>query len=270
MALGLPLLNPYLAKTASFDNGINFAVARSTALNISFFYAKGVIVPPFMTYLNSICSTPTECADKLSKSLVFVGETGVNDIIIAFQQGRSVEEILTYMSLVNQVIINTTKEVIQAGASQVVVPGNFPLGCFPIVLSASRSNDPTAYDDLGCLKSLNNLTTFQNNYLQEALGSLRKEFPNVVILYADYYNTFQLILHEASTLGFNTTTLLKPCCGVEGQYNALNPIFCGNLGVPVCSNPNIYIHWDGVHLTQEAYRRISEILIKNLKINCTE
>ncbi|KAI3443704.1 hypothetical protein Pfo_000369 [Paulownia fortunei] len=68
-ALGLPLLNPSLAKTASFNNGVNFAVAGSTALNTSFFLSKGVIVAPvpslrvqlsqFMTYLNSICSTPS-------------------------------------------------------------------------------------------------------------------------------------------------------------------------------------------------------------------
>ncbi|KAI3443696.1 hypothetical protein Pfo_000361 [Paulownia fortunei] len=213
---------------------------------------------------------PETCANRLNRSLVFVGETGYNDIIYAFYEGRSVQEIQTYVPLINQVIINTTRDVIRAGASQIVVPGNFPLGCFPIALSVSRSNDPTAYDDIGCLKSLNNLTTFQNNYLQGALGSLRKEFPNVIILYADYYNTFQSLLRNASTLGFNTTNLLKPCCGVDGQYNPFGPIFCGNLGVPVCSNPNVYIHWDGIHLTQEAYRRMFEILIKDLKINCTQ
>ncbi|KAI3459654.1 hypothetical protein Pfo_016317 [Paulownia fortunei] len=261
MALGLPLLNPYLAKTASFNNGVNFAVAGSTTLNISFFVAKGIIIPslPFfrvqlsqfhMFHTNSkFCLLLSECADRLGKSLVFVGETEYNDINYPFYQGKS--------------------EVIQAGASQVVVPGNLPLGCFPVFLSASHSKDPTAYDDIGCLKSVNNLTTFQNNYLQGALDSLRKEFPNVIILYADYYNAFQSLLREASTLGFNTTTLLKPCCGVEGQYNPYGPIFCGTLDVLVCPNPNVYIHWDGLHLTQKAYHRMSEILINNLKINCT-
>lgn len=89
----------------------------------------------------------------------------------------------------------------KSGASQVVVPGTFPLGCFPWALSALASYDPTSYDEMGCLKSLNNLTTLLNKQLQEALDILRNEFPNVVILYADYYNTFLSLLREASTLG---------------------------------------------------------------------
>ncbi|KAK6145822.1 hypothetical protein DH2020_019691 [Rehmannia glutinosa] len=281
MALGLPLLNPYLAKNASFDNGVNFAAAGSTALKSSFFLAKGILPQPvpslgvqlkwFRKYLKSICSTPTDCANKLSRSLVFVGEFGYNDIGHAIGQGRSIQQIQDYIPLVTQTIINATREVIEAGASQVIVPGNFPLGCFPFFLFYAASNDPTAYDDLGCLKSVNNLTTFQNDGLQQALNSLRTEFPNNTILYADYYNAFRSLLRDAPTLGFDTTNLLKACCGIEGQYNPLDLGFCGNLlGGQACPNPNVYIHWDGIHLTQEAYRRMSQTLISNLGLNCTQ
>ncbi|KAL8491262.1 hypothetical protein ACS0TY_023051 [Phlomoides rotata] len=251
-ALRLPLLNPYLTKNAStFNNGVNFAVGGSTALDSSFFLAKGIIPPPlpslsvqlgwFKRYLDSVYSTPTERADKLSKSLVFVGETGYNDIAISIYQGRSVEEAYTYVPSIVEAIINTTREVIKYGATQVVVPGTFPLGCFPWALHALGSNDPTSYDEIGCLKSLNDLNAFLNQQLQEDLDSLRKEFPNVVILYADYYIVFYSLLREASTLG-----------------------------VSVCPNPNIYIHWDGIHPTQEVYRQMSDILIKDLKMNCTQ
>ncbi|GER33403.1 GDSL esterase/lipase, partial [Striga asiatica] len=44
-SVGLPPLNPYLKKYASFENGVNFAVAGATALNMSFFTSKGIIVP---------------------------------------------------------------------------------------------------------------------------------------------------------------------------------------------------------------------------------
>ncbi|KAK6118967.1 hypothetical protein DH2020_047305 [Rehmannia glutinosa] len=225
-ALGLPLLNPYLNKNASFKNGVNFAVAGSTALNSSFFASRGIIVPSsvgslndqlnwFRTYLSSICSTPQ-------------------------------------------------------GALQIVVPGNFPIGCFPYALSAFASNDSTMYDEIGCIKSLNNLATFQNNNLQVALDSLRREFPNVVMIYADYYNAFQTILRQTSIFGFDPRTLLKPCCASR-EFNPVSPQFCGSLGVPVCQNPNRYIHWDGLHLTEEAHRRISKIIVTNilLRIKCT-
>ncbi|KAL0322665.1 UNVERIFIED_CONTAM: Acetylajmalan esterase [Sesamum angustifolium] len=162
------------------------------------------------------------------------------------------------------------KELIQLGASQVVVPGNFPLGCFPAFLGIARRNGSTTYDDVGCVKSLNDLTSYENDDLQGDLNSLRNEFPNTIILYADYYNAFLSLLRQATTFGFDTEKLLIPCCGDDGVYNPLLPTFCGGLGVPVCPNPNVRIHWDGIHLTQEAYRRMSDIIIGNLGINCTQ
>ncbi|KAG8371467.1 hypothetical protein BUALT_Bualt13G0090600 [Buddleja alternifolia] len=280
MALGLPLLNPYLDNKASFNNGVNFAVAGSTALNSSFFAMRGVIVPSFITplsgqlswfktYLASICSTPTECDGKLRRALIFVGEIGGNDINYPLAQGKSLQEIQTYLPFINQAIINTTREIIQAGALQIVVPGNFPIGCFPFGLSALASNDSTSYDEFGCIRSLNNLVLNQNNNLKLAISSLRREFPDVVIIYSDYYNAFLSVLRGAPILGFDRENLLKACCG-RAPFNPLSPQFCGNPGVPVCLNPRRYVHWDGIHLTQEANRRISEILMRDilLRIRC--
>lgn len=87
------------------------------------------------------------------------------------------------------------------GATRIIVPGNFPVGCFPFALTALANADPGAYDDLGCLRSLNDFAVFQNNYLQGALASLRQEFPQAIILYADYYSSFRSVLRRASTLG---------------------------------------------------------------------
>lgn len=71
-------------------------------------------------------------------------------------------------------------------------------------------------------------------------------------------------------VGFDPTTLLKACCGVGGSYNYDSNRACGSTGVPVCPNPARYISWDGLHLTQEAYRRIYEIIIADIlaKIQC--
>ncbi|KAH6816610.1 hypothetical protein C2S51_021430 [Perilla frutescens var. frutescens] len=273
MAFGVPLLNPSLDRNASFRNGVNFAVAGATALNSSFFASRGVFVPPtsslslqlasFRTYLASIYSTPQECADNLKRALVFVGEIGGNDINFPLQQGKSLDEIQSYVPFINQAISNATREVIRAGASRVVVPGNFPIGCIPFALSAFATNDSSAYDEFGCLKSLNNLALYQNNNLQAALNDLRREFPGVAIIYADYYNAFRSIIRLATVFGFNRTTLLKPCCQSR-QFNPQSPGFCGDPSVPVCPNPHRYIHWDGLHLTQEAYGRISQIIVDDI------
>ncbi|KAF5180779.1 GDSL esterase/lipase [Thalictrum thalictroides] len=39
---------------------------------------------------------------------------------------------------------------------------------------------------------------------------------------------------------------------------------CGSPGVPVCPNPARRIHWDGIHLTQEAYMHMAQQLIGNI------
>lgn len=93
------------------------------------------------------------------------------------------------------------QEVILLGGTRIVVPGTFPLGCFPNLLSQLGSRDRQDYDDLGCLRSINNLTIFKNNHLQQALISLRKEFPDAVILYSDYYAAFQSFLARSPFLG---------------------------------------------------------------------
>ncbi|XP_051149795.1 acetylajmalan esterase-like [Andrographis paniculata] len=281
-SLGLPPLNPNLDKNATFFNGVNFAVAGSTTLSPKFYAARGTKVLPlpslfaqlaaFKKYLKKICLTPADCKLKLRRSLVFVGEFGYNDIAYAFQQGKSLAYIETYLPLVNGAILNATREVILLGADQVIVPGLYPLGCFPFSLSSadrdhSLLNERTK-DEFGCLKGLNDLIRSRNNDLERDINKLRLEFPNVNILYSDLYNAFLTLLIKAPALGFNPNTLFKPCCGRPGFYLTLGPIFCGNGDVPLCPNPNDHIHWDGIHLTQASYKQMARFVIRELKAQC--
>lgn len=82
-----------------------------------------------------------------------------------------------------------------------VVPGNFPIGCFPIYLTGFKTNNSTAYDDNNCLRDLNELSKFHNDQLQRAIGELNKEFPNAVVTYGDYYNAFDWLFRSAAYLG---------------------------------------------------------------------
>ncbi|XP_033137438.1 LOW QUALITY PROTEIN: GDSL esterase/lipase At5g03980 [Brassica rapa] len=255
--------------TVFFSNGVNFAVAGSTALNSSFFTSRNLHVPAtntplstqlswFKSHLRSTCHNPS-C---LKQSLVMMGEIGGNDYNYGFFQGKSTEEIRSYIPHVVGAIAAAAREVIRAGAVNVVVPGNFPVGCFPIYLTSFPVNDPKAYDDKGCLIRLNEFAMDHNNQLQEAISSLQKEFPGVVIVYGDYYNAFQYVL--SGSVGFDKSVALKSCCGIGGGYNYDGKRQCGAVGVPVCQNPDKFISWDGVHLTQKAYRFMSKFL--NYKI----
>lgn len=53
MALNLPLVNPYLDKSADFSGGVNFAVAGATALDRTYLLQNAIIMPPGNTPLSS-------------------------------------------------------------------------------------------------------------------------------------------------------------------------------------------------------------------------
>jgi hypothetical protein len=66
MALNLPLINPYLDKSADFSSGVNFAVAGATALDRTYLLQNAIIMPPgnmplssqldwFRSHLNATC-----------------------------------------------------------------------------------------------------------------------------------------------------------------------------------------------------------------------
>ncbi|KAK9192205.1 hypothetical protein WN943_020821 [Citrus x changshan-huyou] len=287
MDLKLPLLNPYLDKNASFNNGANFAVAASTALDDWFFAARNIPMKwaknnaPlkvqlnwFKTYLNSsVCQSNTDCARKLRRSIVIL-ETGGNDYSYALFQGKSIQEVQTYIPDVVGAIVNAVREVIRLGAIRVVVTGTLPEGCSPIVLTAFPNSDPKAYDDKGCLRDLNEFQMSHNNNLKGALAKLRPKFPHADIIYADYYAAFLSVLRRAESLGFEPRSTLKACCGTGGLYNFDKNLtkVCGAPGVPVCPNPEQHISWDGTHLTQNGNRHMSEFLINDTlsRIRCTQ
>lgn len=80
------------------------------------------------------------------------------------------------------------QELINLGAKKLVVPGNFPIGCVPLYLSIFPSQKEDYYDEkTGCIKWLNEFTEYHNRLLQEELEKLRNLYPDVSIIYADYY-----------------------------------------------------------------------------------
>ncbi|XP_010672330.2 acetylajmalan esterase-like [Beta vulgaris subsp. vulgaris] len=269
----LPLLDAYLNKGGNFNHGVNFAVAGSTALTTSTLAAKNILSPVtnsslsvqlgwFRSFLHSICSHPFEYQHKLANAL-FIIETGGNDFNYAFFQQKSLQDVQQMVDEVIQAITTTVKELISLGATKFVIPGNFPIGCLPIYLSAFQSNDTKMYDELHCLKDLNEFAVLQNNHLERAIKELQMHYPNVAIVYADYYNALRGLLTNAALLGFNKSEVQKACCGIgNNQYNFNMTSMCGYKGVPVCEYPDKSVSWDGVHMTQHAYQLMARWLIK--------
>ncbi|KAL3851123.1 hypothetical protein ACJIZ3_013005 [Penstemon smallii] len=278
MAAGLPFLQAYKNIEADFRHGVNFAVAGSTALPSEVLANKHIFSPVttsslnvqldwMSSHFNSICLNDKDCAEKLKNALFMVGEIGGNDYNYAIFQGKTMEELRNMVPEVVSTIIGAVKKTMSFGATRIVVPGNFPIGCLPIYQTAFKTNVSEAYDQNQCLKQLNEFATYHNEQLQEAVFNLKQEKPNAIIVYGDYYNAYEFLLEFARFHGFNTQ---EACCGIGGKYNFNMTRMCGAPDVPVCSNPNEYMSWDGVHLTQEGYKIMASWLVHDIfrKLQC--
>lgn len=98
---------------------------------------------------------------------------------------------------------------IEEGAKELVVPGNFPIGCLGAYLTLFETKDKTAYDENGCLKAHNTFSKYHNAQLKLSLEKLRHKYPQARIIYADYYGAAKALFHIPHHLG-NILQVLNP------------------------------------------------------------
>ena len=110
------------------------------------------------------------------------------------------------------------QEVIKLGATRVLYTTAAPLGCYPYILTALTTNDTSAYDELGCLRAVNNIAVKFNANLTASFLALRVEFPKVNILPADYYATVRVLISFKTPI-IGKSYSLCPATGVMFSYN---------------------------------------------------
>ncbi|KAH9624968.1 hypothetical protein KSS87_006710 [Heliosperma pusillum] len=268
----LPLLNPILENGSDFTYGANFAVAGATALdtttlasiNISStvtYSSLSTQIGWFKSLISSFCPNSTDCERSLQKSLVLMGEIGGNDYNFAFSQRKTMEQVYALIPQVVQTLKDTVIELIGLGVTNIVVPGNFPIGCVPLYLFQFETNDTSKYDELHCLKEYNEFSQFHNQRLIEAIKELQDQYPNVAIAYADYYSALRWVISHSFALGFEDGPEKACCSEGDNPYNYDPSRSCGSPGVPVCPNPAKRVSWDGIHMTQEGNRHLARWLL---------
>ncbi|KAK9706803.1 hypothetical protein RND81_07G152300 [Saponaria officinalis] len=265
--MNIPMIDAYLNKEGNFTHGVNFAVAGATGLDISVLQEKYNISAPtklslsvqlqwFKSHLQSFYPNISERRIKLAKELFFMGEVRGNDYNFAFFQGIPLPNVYKMVPLV---------EIIDLGATQIVIPDNFPIGCMPVYLTLFKTNDITMYDEMKCLKEYNGHAQYHNDLLQQTIIELQNDHPNITIIYMDYFGALKEILQHATLLGFDETVTQMACCGVhDNEYNVKMDVYCGFDGSFVCENPQEHISWDGTHLTHQAYHVMAKKLIPSL------
>ncbi|XP_042426392.1 GDSL esterase/lipase At1g31550-like isoform X2 [Zingiber officinale] len=257
-AMGLPFVRPYLAggSEEEFRHGVNFAVAGATAMNNSFFREQGIDVTwtPYsldvqIEWFKQLLHSNPSISDPsvLSNALFLVGEIGGNDYNHPFFQHEPFDKIRKLVPSVIEAISSAITALVKLGAKNLVVPGNFPIGCVPLYLRQFQSKNVEDYDQkTGCIKWLNEFSVYHNRLLQDELDHLNGVYHNATITYADYYNAAMRIFDSPKQFGF--TTPLTGCCRGCGES--------------LCEDPSRYVSWDGLHLTEAAYKTIADGLLQ--------
>ncbi|CAN0853290.1 GDSL esterase/lipase At1g28590 [Linum grandiflorum] len=273
--LGLPLLTPYPGKVnnSNFPVGANFAEGGATALDINFLLERGIHnthtnlslhqeIDHFKELLTTICSSPSQCKEYLSKSLILMGEIGGIDYNRGFFQDVPVQTITEIVPYVIAEIVKAIEEVVELGAVTVLVPGNFPLGCLSGYLAKFWSPNKEDYDPMsGCLIWYNNFAKHHNDLLQNEIVRLRELHPHTNIMYVDYYASATRLHRHPEKFGFTGSTKVA-CCGGGGPYNYNATLLCGNPGSVACAEPSTYINWDDHHFTEAAYRIMAKDVLE--------
>ncbi|KAK5834372.1 hypothetical protein F383_29871 [Gossypium arboreum] len=282
-ALGIPFLQPsYTTKVGrlqKFQKGMNFAVAGATALNSSFLQENGIYnrstnislgdeLNSFKHLLPSLCSSSADCKKLLRNSLIVMGVIGGNDYSHAFREKNN-EAARKFVPLVVHTIASAIHELIELGAMTFLVPGNFPIGCSPELLTNYQGSNKDKYDPLtGCLTWLNQFSQHHNELLRTELEKLRNRHPDINIVYADYYNIAMRFYHSPKQFGFKET--LKACCGIGGLYNYNSSRSCGYPPLKSsCNDPSSYISWDGIHYTEAANKWLANVVFEDLMKSIT-
>ena len=95
-----------------------------------------------------------------------------------------------------------TQELIcSTGAKAFLIPNNFPIGCFASYLSRFHSDNPEDYDEHGCLRWFNEFSQTHNEQLYSAIGRINITYPDVKLIYADYYNATMEFIKNPGRFG---------------------------------------------------------------------
>nr|TKW14165.1 hypothetical protein SEVIR_5G149700v2 [Setaria viridis] len=247
-AFGLPLVQSSMSQGQDFSKGANIAFVAATALDLAYILQENVTsVPPLNSFLSvqlgwfeqqqlkpSLCNATKDYDDYLGRSLFFVGEFGGNDYTFLLAANKTVDQAKTYVPAVVNAIADGVERLIKHGARRIVVPGILPTGCIPVMLTLYASPERSDYDLYGCLNKYNGLSRYHDELLRSQIEALRKK-----------------------STRFDGSSTLLACCGAGGEYN-YNPIAaCGFPGATACADPSRAVNWDGIHLTEAAYRVIA-------------
>lgn len=138
------------------------------------------------------------------------------------------------------------EEILNSGVKKMVVQGQFPMGCLSIYLKVLGN---TQHDEHGCVAAVTSLSDKHNQLLKEVIANAAKNHLDAEIIYFDTSAAYLHILDNAAAYDFT---------------NVDDPCYAGDA---TCPNPQNYMSWDGIHLTDSMYGALMKLFLTNSKFS---
>ncbi|CAI9101185.1 OLC1v1038447C1 [Oldenlandia corymbosa var. corymbosa] len=283
-ALGLPFVSPYLQSIGSdYKHGANFATSASTVLmppeslfvsGTSPFYLTVQLnqMKQFKAKVEEFHSSGRHTnnlpqPDIFGKSLytIYIGQNDFTSNLTSL----GLQGVKQYLPQVVSQIGNTIKQLYELGGRTFMVLNLAPIGCYPTFLvELPHGNTTSDIDAYGCLIPYNNAVDEYNKMLRETLRQLRKELVNANVVYFDSNSVLLDIFQHPKSHGMKYGT--KACCGHGGGAYNFNPkVWCGysnfingeKITAKACNDPQNYVSWDGMHLTEAANKLLTNAVL---------
>ncbi|KAM5546837.1 hypothetical protein ABKV19_001386 [Rosa sericea] len=148
-----------------------------------------------------------------------------------------------------------TGELYALGARVIGVVCIPPIGCLP----AQRTLNGGI--KRACYETANQAAILFNSKLSHLIDSLNERLPEAHLMYMDNYSPLLSLIQNPAQYGFEVVD--KGCCGTgDLEFGPL----CNKVTPGTCNDVSKYIFWDSFHPTEKAYRILTSISTKEVKI----
>ncbi|KAF8089068.1 hypothetical protein N665_0519s0025 [Sinapis alba] len=255
----LPLIPPFLEPGDSQKKlcGVNFASAGAGAL-VETFQGSVISLRTQLDHYKKVerlwrIKFGKEESKKRISRAVYLISIGFNDYSSPFLTNQSLS--ISMSQHVDIVIGNLTTfihELYKIGGRKFGFLNVPDLGCFPGLRILKQKND-------SCLRDASTLASMHNKALSNLLFKMQRQVKGFKFSLFDMNKSLRLRMHQPSKFGFKEGE--EACCGT-GKWGGV--FSCGGKRIvkeyKLCENPDDYIFWDSLHLTQNTYKQFANLI----------
>ncbi|XP_052197495.1 GDSL esterase/lipase At5g14450-like [Diospyros lotus] len=245
--LGLPHLSSYMDSIGTnYSHGANFASASATigppASTASTPFSLEFQTAQFKQFKSRVIDLYNQGknTDRLPRPedfsrALYTIDIGQNDVTMALFG----DPLPVIRGLVDK-LGNGVKNLYNEGARTFWIHNTGPEGCLPLYINEARR------DAYGCDMGRNAGAMEFNRQLREKVIQLRGELPEASITYVDVYSAKYELIGNGKKLGFSGDPFVW--CTPHRELG-------------LCSNPESYISWDGIHYTEAVNRLVAKNIV---------